>query len=163
MIGTAHHKLSNMPNTCQALLLRKKNKLDQTAQPAYNASMIDHAPDVIECVQCGDTVPDYYRGPIGHAPSNLCWSCWCIHWATRAIIEKGSEVSQFEAALYLIAHGFSQRETSTIIGRNRRTLTRWIEDIRDGRRQIPQWLANPTEVRRKIKHYKTRGAQNKAA
>lgn len=78
-------------------------------------------------------------------------------------MEKGADVSQLESVLYLIAHGFTQREASIIIGRTRRTIARWIDDIRQGRRTIPDWLADPSTVRRKIKHRENKHQKRKAA
>ena len=127
-------------------------------------AMTEHKPDAIECVQCGDTVPHYYRGPIGHAPSNLCWHCWVCHWAEMEIQQrKGGQPTQLETALYLIANGYTQRETSIIIGRARRTIARWIANLRRNPQQIPDWLVNPDTIRTKIKPRKNKDKTKQAA
>lgn len=113
--------------------------------------------NTISCIQCGEDVPGYYRGPIGHSPSNLCWCCWCQHWSEREITTlKGRSPDKLECMLYLLAHGYTQREISIIIGRARRTITRWIESVKRNPEKIPDWLANPEKIRKHVNHQKQR-------
>ena len=78
------------------------------------------------CRVCGDAIGDpAYRGPWGHAPADICFTCWVNafeqppwHWPREVL------------AVWLIANGFSRAESARRVGASDRTVRRWIIRLR---------------------------------
>jgi DNA-binding CsgD family transcriptional regulator len=70
------------------------------------------------CKVCGESIGDpVYRGPAGHAPPDVCFTCWVNafeqppwHWPREVL------------AVWLIANGYSRRAAAKLAGLARSTL-----------------------------------------
>lgn len=85
-----------------------------------------------ECARCHTPIGDpLYHGPAGHAPRNLCYDCWCIHWSD---VERkhllGEDPSELERALWLVSQGFTQEEAADQLSRHRNTIGNWFRGLR---------------------------------
>lgn len=92
------------------------------------------------CAKCGDVVPVHYRGPIGHAPRNVCFGCWCEHWAALgARMLNGGSWTNLDGVLWMIAHGATQQAAAECVGVHRNTVGRWIAKVRRYPVLMPEW------------------------
>ena len=74
------------------------------------------------CRVCGEAIGDpAYRGPWGHAPSDVCFTCWVNafeqppwHWPREVL------------AVWLLANGYGRREAARISGMGRNSLWRLL-------------------------------------
>jgi hypothetical protein len=72
------------------------------------------------CVRCGEAIGDpAYRGPCGHAPQSVCFTCWVNafeqppwHWPREVL------------ALWFLANGHSRSESARLAGMHRTMLWR---------------------------------------
>lgn len=74
------------------------------------------------CRVCGERIGDAaYCGPWGHAPRDVCFTCWVNafeqppwHWPREVL------------AVWLIANGFTRAEAAREVGAAERTVRRWL-------------------------------------
>jgi hypothetical protein len=74
------------------------------------------------CRVCGEAIGDpAYRGPWGHAPADVCFTCWVNafeqppwHWPRNVL------------AVWLIANGHTRAEAARRVGASERTVRRWL-------------------------------------
>jgi len=93
------------------------------------------------CALCNTEVPPYYRGPIGHAPENVCFGCWCEHWSMMEMVMlAGGDWTTHDSALWLIAHGATQCAAAELVGLHRNTIGRLIGRIRRFPELMPEWV-----------------------
>jgi hypothetical protein len=77
------------------------------------------------CKVCGDAIGDpAYRGPAGHAPADVCFTCWVNafeqppwHWPREVL------------AMWLIANGYPRRQAARLAGLGRNTLWRLMQRL----------------------------------
>jgi len=95
------------------------------------------------CPECKTLIGDpHYHGPLGHAPQNVCFTCWVNHWATvEAMIwcERGNWQLR-DVALVLLALGFTHAEAADILHIHPASIGRYIRRLRKKPEEIPDWL-----------------------
>jgi len=92
-----------------------------------------------------------YHGPIGHAPQTVCFDCWATEWETMSIVmSRGGNWQQLDAALFLLAQGFTHREAADLIGVHRATICTWIRRLRQRPELTPAWLTDRVRSRRAL-------------
>ncbi|HUU58025.1 MAG TPA: hypothetical protein VMZ50_00665 [Phycisphaerae bacterium] len=73
------------------------------------------------CRRCGEHVGDsLYVGPWGHAPQNVCFTCW-----VNTFEEFRASWPREVIALWLIANGYTRTEAARKVGVSGRTLRLW--------------------------------------
>jgi len=104
---------------------------------------------ICQCVICGGPhrsdgtqVRDpFYRGPIGHAPQNVCAECWCEHWVhVEAQMLNGGDWTNLDGVFWLIVHGVTRQAAAEFIGVHRNTIGRWIRKVKDNPELLPEWM-----------------------
>ena len=99
------------------------------------------------CAVCNTEVPAFYRGPIGHAPANVCFDCWCEHWAVVEVERLvGSDWTWRDLVLLLVAHGDTKQHAARVVGVHRNTAGRWFRALRENPELIPDWTGNLQEL-----------------
>ncbi len=91
---------------------------------------------------CGKWIGDRrYVGPAGHAPQNLCYECWMLHWEwIEACAANGGLWTRIDEALWLFCHGLSLREVSVAVAVPYTTLRRWVKRLRQRPNLVPEWV-----------------------
>ncbi|HUS92087.1 MAG TPA: helix-turn-helix domain-containing protein [Phycisphaerae bacterium] len=94
------------------------------------------------CPHCKRVCRDpLYRGPLGHAPQEMCFDCWASEWGMMVeVIERGGNWQPLDAALFLLCQGFNHREAADLIGVHRNSLYGWIRHLRRRPELTPDWL-----------------------
>jgi len=97
------------------------------------------------CAVCGQPYGDpLYHGPIGHAPQTVCLDCWYEHWdLVECRMRNGGQWRHLDAALYLVARGFSQPEVARMLGLCRKSLYNLLQRLRADPEKIPEWFLAP--------------------
>ena len=87
------------------------------------------ADSVPTCPGCNQPRPDpLYHGPLPHAPSRLCFDCWCEAWEDilgEIRAEHAGKSASWHstlAAIWAIANGATRAEAATLAKVTRRTL-----------------------------------------
>ncbi len=71
-----------------------------------------------------------YTGPVGHAPQNVCYDCWCAYWdEVEQQMLNGGDSTKMEAAFFLVSIGYTQAEAAQVVGVSRKTITRWKQQL----------------------------------
>ena len=94
------------------------------------------------CVRCGEAIGDpAYRGPWGHAPADVCFTCWVNafeqppwHWPREVL------------ALWLLANGYGRREAARLSGMGRNTLWRVLGRLRKNSSEFFEFVEHFSEI-----------------
>ena len=89
-----------------------------------------------------------YVGPAGHAPQNLCFECWMVHWERiEACAANGGEWTCLDEAMWLFCRGYTLAQAAKAVATHHVTLRRWILKMCLKRELIPDWLIRMQEIR----------------
>lgn len=88
------------------------------------------------CLSCGDVVPFYYRGPVGHAPEKICLDCWLAF----KILGKQSNIDKKDIAFAALADGNNKKTAASKAGVNPKTLTRWLKNLKNSPDELKNTL-----------------------
>jgi hypothetical protein len=99
------------------------------------------------CARCGEAIGDpAYRGPWGHAPADVCFTCWVNafeqppwHWPREVL------------ALWLLANGYTRAEAARLAGMHRGNLWRLLQRVRKNSsefQEIAQHFPDVCAIRR---------------
>jgi hypothetical protein len=94
------------------------------------------------CVRCGEAIGDpMYRGPAGHAPADVCFTCWVNafeqppwHWPREVL------------ALWLLANGYNRRDAARLSGLARNTLWRTLGRLRKNSSELHEFVEHFSEI-----------------
>ena len=104
------------------------------------------------CPRCGDEYGDpLYHGPTGHAPPDLCFSCWAIEWDIMArLISAEQDWRRHAKLLFLICQGFTQQEAASRLGIHRNTVGSRLRGMKKNEKVRILFVQNtPRQVRQK--------------
>jgi hypothetical protein len=94
------------------------------------------------CKVCGEPIGDpAYRGPAGHAPSEVCFTCWVNafeqppwHWPREVL------------AVWLLANGYSRRDAAKLAGLARCTLWALLGRLAKNSSELFEFLKHFSEL-----------------
>lgn len=73
------------------------------------------------CRRCGERIGDaMYTGPAGHAPAEVCFTCW-----VNAFEDRPKNWPRQVLALWLVANGYTQTQAARRVGASGRTVRQW--------------------------------------
>ena len=94
------------------------------------------------CVRCGEAIGDpMYRGPAGHAPADVCFTCWVNafeqppwHWPREVM------------ALWLLSNGYNRSEAARLAGMHRGNLWRLVRRLRKNFSELLEFAQHFSDV-----------------
>lgn len=135
---------------------QKLQKIQKTQQPQKSQEPKQVA---FTCCQCNQDIGDSLYNRFPHAPSNLCFDCWCNEWEDLRAYKShnGGEWTRKDTSLWLVAAGYAQQEIADILKVNVKTLYLWRKELRAN---PPLWieyiLAQEKDKQRQRKEYSRR-------
>jgi hypothetical protein len=93
------------------------------------------------CRSCGGAVGDpAYCGPWGHAPQDVCFSCWL-----EAFEQSPRDWPRQVLALWLIANGYTRAQAARRCGVTERTARNWMIHLRKNREEFLELISGLDE------------------
>ena len=78
------------------------------------------------CRTCGAAIGDgAYCGPWGHAPQDVCFSCWL-----EAFEAPPTQWPRQVLMVWLLSNGYGRGEAARLCGVSRRTVSNWLIRLR---------------------------------